>query len=143
MTVVDFHEGGRELVAFNFGTTLSAILKEEGYIISQPKDKIYLQTSPEQKQRLDYQINNIIYDLMQSLVKPDIRLANEHGLELAKIEKEAPEFADKISKTRAASASCSRVNFFARQPSRSASTATSSPILFRYLKQSATVFAGL
>ncbi len=44
--------------------------------------------------------------------------------------------------TRAASARCSSVNCFARQPSRRASTATSNPISCRYLKQSATVLAG-
>jgi hypothetical protein len=38
--------------------------------------------------------------------------------------------------------SCSRVQFFARSASRSASIATSRPILFRNLKQSVTVFAG-
>jgi hypothetical protein len=45
--------------------------------------------------------------------------------------------------TRAMAQSSSMVNRRLAQPSRSASTAMLMPILFRYLKQSATVLAGV
>ncbi len=48
-----------------------------------------------------------------------------------------------IRQTLAASHRSSIVAFFSRQQSRSASMATSSPILLRNLKQSATVLAGV